>query len=607
MQYEKDQRVAGRYRLLTPLGEGSMGVAWRAHDEHMRRDVALKQLRLPATGTHQREVLVARMEREARAAGRLRHPNIITVYDQFRDEDDLPWIVMDLVPGPSLAGLLESAGPVSPEEAGRIGAHVAEALAAAHAQGVVHRDIKPGNILLEEGRSILTDFGIASLDDASTALTATGTIVGTPAYLAPEQIRGESATPASDLWSLGATLYTAVEGRAPFQAPNTAALLFAISRAEHEPPRNADRLAPVLRALMNPVPAARPSAAEAAALLRDAAPQGPAVPAPRTSSALRQATALSTSPLEPTTSPTVHCILLPEPCGPPLEGHAGVIRAVAFSPDGRLLASGDSDGTMWLWDLERRAPAAPPVSGHATMVDAVAFSPDGRLLASSGDHAVRLWDTETLTPAGEPLRGHTHAVRSVAFSPDGLLLASGGTDGTVRVWDLNSPAPVSVFEHSGWVLSVAFSPDGRLLAGSSSEGSIRLWDMSAHAPFGPPIQDHRGSVACVAFSPDGRLLAGCGSDRTVRLWDAATLAPVGSPLREHEGWVLSLAFSPDGRLLAGGGEDGTVRLWDTAAHVAVGDPLTTDSGSVEALAFSPDGRLLATGGSDQELLLWRMD
>ncbi|GAA0966525.1 hypothetical protein GCM10009550_69020 [Actinocorallia libanotica] len=602
--------MAGRYRLLTPLGEGSMGVAWRAHDEHMRRDVALKRLRLPASGTGQHEVLVARMEREARAAGRLRHPHIITVYDQFRDEEDLPWIVMDLVPGPSLAGLLESAGPVSPEEAGRIGAHVAEALAAAHAEGVVHRDIKPGNILLEEGRSILTDFGIASLDDASTALTATGTIVGTPAYLAPEQIRGESATPASDVWSLGATLYTAVEGRTPFQGPNTAALLFAISQAEHEPPRNAGPLTPVLRALMNPVPADRPTAAEAAVLLREAAGDTPVVPAPRAAASalpVPSTMALSTSPLQATTSPTVDCVLLPEPCGPPLEGHAGTIRAVAFSPDGRLLASGDGDGTMWLWDLERRAPAAPPVPGHATMVDAVAFSPDGRLLASSGDHAVRLWDAETLAPAREPLRGHTHAVRSVAFSPDGLLLASGGTDGTVRVWDLDSPAPVSVFDHSGWVLSVAFSPDGRLLAGSSSEGVIRLWDMTAHAPFGLPVQDHRGSVACVAFSPDGRLLAGCGGDGTVRLWDAATLSPVGSPLREHEGWVLSLAFSPDGRLLAGGGEDGTVRLWDTASHTPVSHPLTTDSGSVEALAFSPDGRLLATGGSDQELLLWRLD
>jgi serine/threonine protein kinase len=261
--------VAGRYRLVASLGEGGMGVAWQARDEHLDRDVVLKQLVLPAgLRAEERRTLTERMQREARAAGRLKHPAIVTVHDQISDGDGLPWIVMELVRGPSLAAIVREAGPLPPARVARIGAQLAGALAAAHAAGIVHRDVKPANVLVEGDRVVLTDFGIAAWEGDLT-LTPSGVMIGTPAYMAPEQVHGQASSPASDVWSLGATLYTAVEGRPAFAAPTTAALLLAISLGKYPPPERAGPLQEVLEQLMRLDPGQRPSATKAAAALAD--------------------------------------------------------------------------------------------------------------------------------------------------------------------------------------------------------------------------------------------------------------------------------------------------------------------------------------------------
>ncbi|MFK4071711.1 protein kinase [Streptomyces sp. NPDC029674] len=264
--------LAGRYRVVAQLGRGGMGVVWRAVDEVLHREVAVKELRTftDAAGPELADLRL-RMQREARAAARVRHSGVVAVHD-VAEVDGRPLIVMELVDGPSLDDVLRDRGALDPHEAAAIGAKVMEALAAAHRVGVLHRDVKPGNILLESGgRVVLTDFGIATMDDpgdgSATHLTRSGELIGSLDYLAPERAQGHDPGPASDVWALGATLYAAVEGASPFRRTSTWSTLTAIVTDPLPEPRRSGPLTPVLRQLMDKDPQARPDADSARLLL----------------------------------------------------------------------------------------------------------------------------------------------------------------------------------------------------------------------------------------------------------------------------------------------------------------------------------------------------
>lgn len=281
--------VGGRYRLLEVIGRGGMGRVWRGRDETLGRDVAVKQVALPeGVGDEQREVLLQRVVREARAAARLNHPGIITVHDVVEHEG-APVIVMEYVTGRSLAAVLAEDGGLPVRRVAEIGVLMLKALRRAHEAGIVHRDLKPDNVLLMDDRVIITDFGIAHLADATTALTQSGTIIGTPAYMSPEQLEGRPPGPAGDLWSLGATLYSAVEGRPPFTAETFTALCIAIVTQEPPAAERAGPLAPVLAALLTKDPELRATADEALAALEGVV-HGGAARTPAAGPAVRGAT-----------------------------------------------------------------------------------------------------------------------------------------------------------------------------------------------------------------------------------------------------------------------------------------------------------------------------
>ncbi|WP_314612014.1 serine/threonine-protein kinase [Streptomyces stackebrandtii] len=262
--------LAGRYRLGECIGRGGMGKVWRAHDEVLHRVVAVKELTAGRfVAEADRLVLHARTQKEARAAARITHPGVVTVHDVL-EHDSRPWIVMQYVDGPSLADAAKETGALEPREAARVGLHVLGALRAAHAAGVLHRDVKPGNVLLaRDGRVLITDFGIAAIEGDST-ITRTGEIVGSIDYLAPERVRGGDPGPASDLWSLGATLYTAVEGTSPFRRTSPISTMQAVVTEEPPYPEQAGPLAPVIVALLRKEPGHRPRADEAERMLLDA-------------------------------------------------------------------------------------------------------------------------------------------------------------------------------------------------------------------------------------------------------------------------------------------------------------------------------------------------
>ncbi|MFL6110225.1 MAG: protein kinase domain-containing protein [Catenulispora sp.] len=618
----------GRYRLQELLGRGGMGQVWRAFDERIGREVAVKIV----TAANLTDDALARFDREARIAGKVSGPSIVTVHDYGHDAfrgETVPYLVMELVVGRTLSERVRTDGPPPPAVVLDWGRQICEALAVAHAAAVIHRDIKPGNVMVTQSGAVkVLDFGIARFieqQQTQTDLTAAGTVMGSAQYMSPEQAQGRQLDARSDLYSLGCLLFFALTGRAPFEADSPMGLAYQHVNKTPEPPsRHRLGIPPAVDALVLDLLAKEPDDRP-----RDARAVGErirAIAEPDTGrwtpeqGTQRQGTkptelhrypeeVAASDPDAPTFQLDATALMRSEP-----PAHRSRRR---FLTGTAAVAVGGAGLGTWL-ALGSKSSPKHPTSGSSTSVDS---SSPGSSSGSSSSSSSSPSPSPSSPPAVAPhnptavsrLAGHTGPAVHVAFDPSSRILASASQDGTARLWDVSDPAHPRALgicaQHADMVWNLAFSPDGKTLATSSFDQTVGLWDIRDPKSSRLVGQARLGSkVYGVAFSPDGTTVAAGLENGGIRLIDVSRPTdPAGRvTLAGHSSTAYGVAFSPDGRFLASGSFDRTLRMWDVqdraAAHqVGVG---AGHKDRVFDVAFHRGGELVATGSADRSMILF---
>jgi serine/threonine protein kinase len=581
-------KLKGRYSVGKVLGQGGFGITYKGGDSKLLRPIAIKELfpegcirnQKTVQPTHpdvQREFIhiKQRFIEEARLLARLNHPGIVKVYDFF-EENNTAYMIMELLKGKSLRKLIEERGRIDEDEALDYIIKLCEALSIVHKNGYLHRDIKPDNIFItDEGRVVLIDFGSAR--EFIAGRTKTHTVILTQGYAPPEQYSLVAQRGAyTDIYALAATLYHMLTGEVPADAPARQAGMKLRSPRE-----------------INPKVSQKVSDAVMAGLEMDyrKRPQN-----------IEDFLALFKIKRNPVVVNSPPAKFSPYQIFHSLKGHSDFVFSVAFSPDGKMLASGSLDKTIKLWGA-RDGVILQTLKGHGAWVRSVAFSPDGKLIASgSGDNTIKIWrvtDGNLL----HTLENHKGGIWSVAFSPDGNIIASGSWDATIMLWRAGDGGLVRTLRgHNLAVWCVAFSPDGKLLASASWDYTIKIWRVRDGLLL-RTLEGHKGGVWSVVFSPDGELIASGGDDYAVKIWRVRDGA-LQHTLKAHSAGVRAISFAPEGDLIASGSIDETVNIW-RIKDGALLQTLRSHIGGVYSVSFSPDGELIAIGGQSSTVKIFR--
>jgi WD40 repeat protein/serine/threonine protein kinase len=655
-----------RFRILRPHARGGLGEVFIALDPELNREVALKELQAKRAYDPMSQ---SRFLLEAEVTGRLEHPGVVPVYGLGRYGDGRPFYAMRFIEGETLKSAIDRFhNPGSPAPAAsdrqiafrrllRSVIDACNAVAYAHSRGVVHRDLKPENIMLGRfGETLVVDWGMAKplaeperhtaepmslsklADEAS--LTLQGTIVGTPQYMSPEQAAGdqERVGPASDIYSLGATLYTVLVGRAPFVDGEVRNIVQRVRRGVFAAPRRLRKsVDPALEAICLKAMSLRPEERPASALelaadlegwladVRYRGEQEQALNQVKRSLAslcferaqnffgremhghgmLWLARALENVPPD---CPSLERVVRASLCAWHLGAkqlervfpHRGQVCAIALSADGRRLATACDDHKGRLWDLAKGTQLSQPMT-HGGPVRAIAFSPDGSIIVTAGDDgSMRRWDALS----GEPLEGasdHKAPIASARFSPDGSLIATLGEGGTLRLWETSSGDAVEfAAERELRVRTFAFSADGSRLAAAGDDGGVWLWAAATGKRLGEALSQS-APVCSLDFRPDGAALLCAGVDGTARLWELESASPVKT--FEHQSEVCCVRFNPASQSIATACQDGTARLWDAGTGQPIGETIV-HRGRVNCVEFSADGAMLALASRDGTVSLW---
>ena len=643
--------LRNHYRVIGRLSsEGGFSITYLAEDiDKLNERCVVKQFAPKIKETSGLNKAIELFKQEAQRLQKLgQHQQIPTLLAYFEQENYL-FLVQQFIDGPNLLQELQQQGEYSDNKIREFLLDLLPVLTFIHQHGVIHRDIKPQNIIRRQdnGRLVLIDFG-ASKQLTATVHTKIGTAIGSHGYVAKEQMQHGKTCPASDLFSLGSTCFHLLSGIPPSKLWMEHGYAWVkiwrkyLKKSDTNGVVKQVKIAKILDNLLEAdVQKRYQSASEVIKDLKNQSSLLPKIPATQIG-----LTAIPSTSFTPLTKKQKKHLLVSggivllalasawylqmrrvvntesnqnQPISISknksdfpitLKGHSSDVNTVVFAADGQKLFTGSDDKTIKAWNLNGKQEIF-TLTGHSGWIWAIAISPNNKMLASgSADNTIKLWNSDT----GKEIRtlNHSAGVTSVAFSPDGKTLASGSLDKTIKLWNPSTKEEILTLKgHLQTVASVAFSPDGKMLASASWDKTIKLWNLATGEEI-RTLQGHSELIISIAFSPDGKTIASASKDKTIKLWDVDTGQLIRT-LKGHFDKVNSVAFvvknngnkSLNNTIIVSGSNDNTIKLWNPQGEVI--HTFKKDPGYVYSIAISPDESTIASGGSAENIIkLWQM-